>query len=289
MVVGPIDQVANYALHTASLVVRGLAVAASGHPGVAIGWIALDLTHFPVLVAGTSMADLMARQYLYNRHLMSEIRKVPGVRRAILLTGGEYGFNGIVPRSRRNQTMMILQTDRELPESILTGHPDANWDPKWGTPIAVNDPSQSRLTLRLFTEGERNPQEWTVSLDALSHQVEMPAAIKQSWQSSVRGSNQKQPGWLKRTLTLHRYHPESPDRLRVDATLQDPQAGTVHLGTIAIGGGVERLVGVGLWPRLFESLHLLRSGHLPATLRSFAAKPLAVCDASLERLAPAHK
>ncbi len=280
--VGKISRAANYTYQVGSTLVEAGIPLLAGQPVVAAGVAVAAMARYPIYVPLWNAIDLGIRQKRYNSRLMSELRGVPHVRRAFLLSGGDYEFYRLSPQARNLRNLVVLETDEPLPDTILKGLADPRWNPNWAKPIPVTDSHRSMLNFTLVVDGKRQKTRWSVSLHDIANQGRVPEATLAEWAEAIRASDAKVPSFILRELHLRKSPPI--DRIHLDATFTDPSAGKLDLHTVAVGREVKALMGLTL-PSRVAQLFGGGKGRMPLRRRELASS--AACPQDYEALAGA--
>lgn len=232
---GFVAQALHYILETAMQFVKaGLVWQASGSLAAGLGVLAFELIKMPPMITAQSLADLGLRYWWVKRRTLHSLAASPGVSRVRVLTTGEAEFKGILAVRKRNTGLIFMDSDAPLPAGI----------PGFGAPIPVADLSSRRVRLELEHGGQLDPVVWSPTLGELLSGAKVPQHVAAAWRKRL-SEEKKGKSALGRLFEL-----DKGRTLKLEAALDDGAGGETRLGTVAFGGSVKSLIGLGRWDRV---------------------------------------
>lgn len=232
---GPVAQALHYILETAMQFLKAaLAWQATDSLAAGAGVLAFELVKMPPMITAQSLADLGLRYWRAKLTTLRALADVPGTARIRVLTTGEVEFKGILAVRKENRGLIFLDSAGALPAEIAG----------FGAPQPVADLSRRRLRLVLEHGGVPERVVWTPTLGRLLSGSKVPRRVAAAWRARL-DADQKGKSALERLFDF-----SQGKSLRLQAHLSDGAGGETPLGTVAFGGAVKDLVGLGRWDRV---------------------------------------
>jgi hypothetical protein len=243
--IGAIGKAMHYFYWASEIVFKtGLVYAGAEHVGAhaiatTVGYFAFAVGHSIPYITVHSLIDLKIRQALKSSWMTRKLGSIPGIKRAVIFTGGDINYEGFFARERLSQNYVLVETDRP----ISCGEDCAE---TFGEPIDVSDPSAVRLTFRLVINGESHPVAWDAPLGDVLGKKPIPEDVADAWRDRLKSWDAK----IKKDSALD-YHLGKHKRLeRLDATMTLPSGKIIPLKAMISGGQVRKLLGMSILQRV---------------------------------------
>lgn len=222
---GPVAQVAHYAVEVA--IQTGKLVAAYHLGGVpaAVAVSLFEIPRLPVSVVGQSLLDLSQRSARARLKMLRAVAREPGVTGIKVLTGSELRFRGILAQRRDNHELVMIEATR----------PPTGLEARFGRAVPVPEPQKTSLRLRLTVAGQPQAVEWRPTLLDVLARRPPPPEVAGAWSAAIYESL-RGLGWLRRL-----FGSRVARDTRVEAVLVSPDGGEQALGVLARGRAALRL------------------------------------------------
>ncbi|MDO8757136.1 MAG: hypothetical protein Q7J64_03915 [Elusimicrobiota bacterium] len=226
---GRAARVLHYVLESAMQFVKAaLAWQATGSPAAGLAVLAFEIAKMPPMITAQSLADLGLRYWWRKLSTLRRLADTPGVTRIRVLTTGEAEFSGILAVRKENTGLVFLDAAEPLPGELAGV----------GSPLPVADLAGRSVRMVLAHNGVSDLIFWTPTLAELLSGAPIPASVAAAWRATL-DADKKGKTPLQRLLDF-----KKDKDLRVEAHLSDGEGGETHLGTVAFGRSVKKLVGL---------------------------------------------
>jgi hypothetical protein len=243
--IGPKMKALHYIYWASEILFKtGLVYVGARHVGAhamatTISYFAFAVSHSVPYITVHSMIDLKIRQALKSSLVMGNLRSIPGIKRAVILSGGEYRFEGLFARERSSQNYVFVETDKPIDCGVSCVE-------TFGEPIDVSDSAAVRLSFRLVINGDGESLAWEAPLTDFLDGKPIPEEVADAWRAQIR----RWDAFNKKILPLE-YHLGKHNRfVRVDATMTLPSGKVVPLKAMITGGQVRKLLGLSILQRM---------------------------------------
>lgn len=210
-----------------------LAWHATGHIGAALAVFAVESPTSPLMMSARSLGHLGFKYWRRKLTALKDLAKSPEIRRVRVLTAGEISFKGPLAKSKDNTGFLFVDADA----------PPVVDEERFGTAIPLGDLSNERVRLTYGDDSFTATTVWTPTLQDLLDGQPIPAEIAKAWREARPTGAFRHPSLpsVKSFTTA--------SKIRVEASLIQPDGSLRPIGTLVEGPPARALVGMGMRDR----------------------------------------